>query len=1665
MDKKGLSSSRPLRVLLMLGVMVCAGLVLGLIVSGLSATAMQAPPSASGAVPRGVPEGKSTIGDFVWHDTNVDGFDSPGEPGINNVLVKLYRDNGDGFFDAGTDTYVTQTLTGDNPSTTAVETGWYTFNADVTPALYWVVVDATNFAPGGPLNGYAFTSAGTKGANPQPVNMPPGITDYKDADFGYALPGLKLVKTAGNAPDGGTLTVPAPGAVVTYTYTVTNTGETYLAPVVITDDNGTPANLLDDFVACSIPGPLAPNTSAQCTWSGFIGSNRTNVATAVGTPTDVNGDVMTGTPPKATDDAKVIISTPAATIRVTKTANPTVLPAPGGPVQFTVRIDNLSSFVSVTISSLIDSIHGNLNGKGTCAVPQTIPPGGFYQCTFAATVTGQAGYIETDTVTATGTDANGNSVSGQASATVTVVKAPALTLDKQPPLQYVTPGGTATFTITVTNTGGFTLTNVTVSDPLAPGCARNVGTLNPGQSTSYQCTVTNVLTGFVNVATATGTPPPGVTPPTTTSPPAQVIVPGPGLSLDKQPPLQYVNPGGTATFTITVTNTGDITLTNVTVSDPLAPGCVRNVGTLNPGQSTSYQCTVTNVLTGFINVATATGTPPPGVTPPTTTSPPAQVIVARPGLALDKQPPLQYVNPGGTATFTITVTNTGDVTLTNVTVSDPLAPNCVRNVGTLIPGQGTSYQCTVTNVLTGFINVATATGTPPPGVTPPTTTSPPAQVIVARPGLSINKQPPLQYVNPGGTATFTITVTNTGDVTLTNVTVSDPLAPNCARNVGTLTPGQATSYQCTVTNVLTGFINVATGTGTPPPGVTPPTTTSPPAQVIVPGPGLSLNKQPPLQYVNPGGTAVFTITVTNTGDITLTNVTVSDPLAPDCVRNVGTLNPGQATSYQCTVTSVQNSFVNVATATGTPPPGVTPPTTTSPPAQVIVARPGLALDKQPPLQYVVPGGTATFTITVTNTGDITLTNVTVSDPQAPNCARNVGTLNPGQSTSYQCTVTNVLTGFINVATGTGTPPPGVTPPTTTSPPAQVIVPGPGLSLNKQPPLQYVNPGGTAVFTITVTNTGDITLTNVTVSDPLAPGCVRNVGTLTPGQATSYQCTVAGVLTGFTNVATGTGTPPPGVTPPTTTSPPAQVVVPSPGLALDKQPPLQYVNPGGTAVFTITVTNTGDITLTNVTVSDPLAPNCVRNVGTLNPGQSVSFQCTVGNVQNSFTNVATATGTPPPGVTPPTTTSPPAQVIVARPGLALDKQPPLQYVTPGGTATFTITVTNTGDITLTNVTVSDPLAPGCVRNVGTLNPGQSTSYQCTVTNVQAGFINVATGTGTPPPGVTPPTTTSPPAQVIVPGPGLSLNKQPPLQYVNPGGTAVFTITVTNTGDITLTNVTVSDPLAPGCVRNVGTLTPGQATSYQCTVTNVQNSFINVATGTGTPPPGVTPPTTTSPPAQVIVARPGLTLDKQPPLQYVNPGGTATFTITVTNTGDVTLTNVTVSDLLAPGCVRNVGTLIPGQSTSYQCTVGNVQNSFTNVATGTGTPPPGVTPPTTTSPPAQVVVARPGLALNKQPALQYVVPGGTATFTITVTNTGDVTLTNVTVSDPLAAGCRAQRRHAEPRPVHQLPVYGDQRSGWLHQRGHRHGHAAARRHTAHHHFAARAGHRAGPGAEPE
>jgi uncharacterized repeat protein (TIGR01451 family) len=193
------------------------------------------------------------------------------------------------------------------------------------------------------------------------------------------------------------------------------------------------------------------------------------------------------------------------------------------------------------------------------------------------------------------------------------------------------------------------------------------------------------------------------------------------------------------------------------------------------------------------------------------------------------------------------------------------------------------------------------------------------------------------------------------------------------------------------------------------------------------------------------------------------------------------------------------------------------------------------------------------------------------------------------------------------------------------------------------------------------------------------------------------------------------------------------------------------------------------------------------------------------------------------------------------------------------------------------------------------------------------------------------------------PHISISKSPDSQTILIGQTANFTIAVTNDGDSTLTNVVVTDALAPGCARTsagipaLASMAAGATVTYTCSLANVTASFTNVAIATGTPPvgPNVTAQDTADVTAVAPATHPAITIVKNPKSQTVTVGHTATFTITVTNTGDVALTNVTVTDALSPNCNRTIGTLAPGASTSYTCTRPNVRSSFTNVAVAAGT----------------------------------------------------------------------------------------------------------------------------------
>ncbi|MEM6646101.1 MAG: SdrD B-like domain-containing protein [Bacteroidota bacterium] len=104
----------------------------------------------------------SILGDRVWYDFDQDGIQDADEPGFNGVKVDLYRDNGDGVPNTGTDTRSSFTFSGNDQNGAA---GYYLFPA-IDPADYFV--QFTQPA------GYVFTQQQQGGSTLRDSDVNPG---------------------------------------------------------------------------------------------------------------------------------------------------------------------------------------------------------------------------------------------------------------------------------------------------------------------------------------------------------------------------------------------------------------------------------------------------------------------------------------------------------------------------------------------------------------------------------------------------------------------------------------------------------------------------------------------------------------------------------------------------------------------------------------------------------------------------------------------------------------------------------------------------------------------------------------------------------------------------------------------------------------------------------------------------------------------------------------------------------------------------------------------------------------------------------------------------------------------------------------------------------------------------------------------------------------------------------------------------------------------------------------------------------------------------------------------------------------------------------------------------------------------------------------------------
>lgn len=1402
------------------------------------------------------------------------------------------------------------------------------------------------------------------------------------------------------------------------------------------------------------PGQLSP---ISCTGNFTAGNSRTCSFQYVVSPYDVGrgqiwSDVeWSGTlaligiiPYHFGRGAGAMATMNPARLSLTKTAEPSSNVQAREVIQYAFAGRNTGS-VPLSAVVITDPMAGLSLPVCTPAAPATLAPGATINCTANYTVTTAdvANGSITNRASINGLDPGQRPLAASATATVTTDPTPNLAFVKTAsPTSGVVVNDTITYTFIMSNTGGTQFTNTQLSDPMAglSGFTCNTPLASPLPiGDGRTCTATVVVTqadvdagSIVNNASVTGASSGGPVTRTASATVAAGQHPAVGVTVTADPAAGLAV-GNAITWTMVGRNTGDVTLTSDGLDTPMpglldvscagGPTLAPNAGVVCTGHSKVAQA---DVDAGSVTNTVGFDAHDRYNTPLHATGSATATTVSTAALTLTKTAsPDSGVRAGDVVTYAYDVRNSGTVTERGATVTD-LMPGlstlrCDPKAGaTLAPGSklhcSATYRVNQEDVDAGAIlNTGRVNATDPQSR--PVEASDSATVTTDTTAtLGLDKHAdPVAGVVTGNPITYTMTGRNTGAITLHHVRIADAKVGlsslTCAPALDAdLAPGATMTctgmYVATQADIDAGSIaNLAEVTGLDPhdnvisaTGSTIVTTSSKAEATVT-------KTVTPADHLAAGDAVRYQFTATNTGDRSLIDARIADPLAGlsplACTPAFGsTLAPKAKLQCDATYTVTQadvdaGTLTNTATFTATA--GTLPPVTRVATATFATdQRASLTLRKSAgPHAGVVTGSVVTYTLVAANTGTVTLHNVEIIDPMPgltpPACSAPMpARLAPDGSVT--CTTTHTVTqadvdaGSIdNIATATARTPADA--PVIASDGATVTArQHSGVDLRKTAtPSSDLYAGDVINYSFDGHNTGTVTVHDVNLTDPMPGLSALQCSPTLPARlaatepihcSASYTVTQADLDAGapITNTATLFGTDPNGR--PVGVSATASVTTAQhTGIALTKTAsPTTGVRVGQTVTYTYVATNTGTVTAQRATIVDPmsgLSPlTCDPSAGA-GLGAAASMTCTAtyeviqADVDaGSIVNSATVTANTPRGVDEHATA---AATVFAnqRAGVDITKNATTSGpVAVGSVVSYAIHVTNPGTVTLHGVTVSDSLIPEsaltCTPKLpATLAPTAvldcSATYIATQADIDAGtIVNTATVAGRDPQDN--PLSESASATTLTEHlPGVSLTKAAtPTSGLAVGDRVTFTMVATNTGNVTLHDAIITDAqLDPTALRcrpaTSSTLAPAATMTctgeYRVTTADVEAGKItNIATIVTTDPQGE--PVTAIATKTILAGETAqLTVTKTAtPDHDVTAGSTIRYTIATTNTGTVPLHDVTVADPLAglsklscsprPPATVAVGATIRCTATAVITPADVAAGSLRNTATALG-----------------------------------------------------------------------------------------------------------------------------------
>ncbi|PET02336.1 hypothetical protein CN505_22885 [Bacillus cereus] len=1089
-------------------------------------------------------------------------------------------------------------------------------------------------------------------------------------------------------------------------------------------------------------------------------------------------------------------------------------------------------------------------------------------------------------------------------------------------------GDILTYTITVPNTGTGSAENVVLQDNIPngttfiagsvtvggvtqpsanPASGINLGTIpnNAQRIVTFQVRVTsfpnpNPISNRAMVSYQfrpfVGSPP--ITS-TASSNTVQTTVNRANLSLQKSVDLQTATLNDVLTYTVNVTNNGNVTANNVIFVDSIPAGTTFvtnsvtvngvarpganpassiNLGSINASQTTvvRFQVRVTSnpLVNPIPNRASVTFNfiPVPGQQPISgqATSNTVFTTINIADIRTRKTVDRAFATVNDVLTYTVTIENTGNVLATNVIFQDPIPtgttfiPNSVTVDGISQPGANPATGFTVANISPGGSRTVTfqvrVTSTPSGGTIanrgnvsanfvvipnqPPVTINRQTNTVVTQVntgGLNVIKEVNTTQAAVGDTLTYTIAVQNTGNVPLTNV-----------------------FFQDTISSAVSFVANTVTING-------------------VPQSGLNPNTGFPLPNIPAAQTVVVTFDV----------LVVQDPENEDILNQANVTASFQVSPSEPPVTiNVPSNIVNTTVQSG-----------------------NFEVVKSVNTDVATVGDVLVYTIEIINAGSVPATNVFFQDsiPQGTLFIENSvlvnGVLQEGADPELGFPLNNLPTGasvivsfevlideipqgnnVVNKANVTGDflvnptePPITITVPSNT---VMTVVNSSGLNVRKNVNVSEAGKGDTLTYTVTIQNSGTVAATNVSFFDPIPAG-----------------------TTFVANSVTINGAPQPGLNPTT-------------GF------PLANISVGGM------VTVTFQVTITSVPPNRVLPNNAnVTADFQVSPLQPPITIVTISNIVVTRVNIGSlnvmkSVNTPQAGI--------------------------------GDTLTYTIRIQNTGTVPATNIIFQDPIPTGAtfVTNSVTINGvvqqgadpmagfpvpnipvGQTATitFQVTVKSVPSGGnirnqSNVTASFLINPAG--PPVTTVTDSNFVVTQVNtarLTIQKSSSVQQAALGETYTYSVVIRNNGTVAATNVSFVDTVAPettfvansvtvngtpqtGFDPNVGFTLPNIAAGTSLTVTfqvtvvapSTRGAVLNTASATATfllnplQPPVTTTNSSNTTVVTIPLPPPGeVTATKTVNVAAGVVGDVLTYTVLITNVGIIPVTDVLFQDVIPEG----------------------------------------------------------------------------------------------------------------------------------------------------------------------